>query len=162
MYKQGKLANMWTVVLIVFFGIFFLSALSYTAGILTDKNVAGDINLSEDSLSYIVDINNLTSEGSTNVEDFKPTKEELEDPILFNTNESSGNEKDFAIEFYTTKEKGSSIRGKVQAFFEIPQKTFRLLRIPTGEAGWIIDIIGWISGIIMLLAAINLWKGGSS
>ena len=161
MYKSGKLANTWTIVIIVFVFMLFLSGLAYTSSILVDKNVAGDINLSESSLSYIADINNLTGDGSTDVADFKPTKEELEDPILFNTNESSGNEKDFAIEFYTTKEEGSSIREKIQTIYEIPQKTFRLIRIPTGDLGWFIDIVGWLLGIIMILAMINLWKGGS-
>lgn len=162
MYKSGKLANTWTLVIIVFVFMMFLGALAYTGSILTDKNLSGDINLSESSLSYIADINNLTGDGSTNIDDFKPTKDELEDPILFNTNESSGNEKDFAIEFYTTKEEGSSIREKIQTIYEVPQKTLRLIKIPTGELGWFIDIIGWLLTIGMVLAMINLWKGGSS
>jgi len=160
-YKTGKLTSTWSLVIIVFVFILFVSALGYMADIFTDKNVKGDINLTTDSLEYIIQIKNLTGDGNTNISNYKPTEEELKDPVLFSTNESSGNLKDYAIEFYTTKEKGSSVRSKIQALFSIPSKTWALLRIPTGNLSWFIDIVGWLLGIVIILALINLWKKGA-
>jgi len=161
LYKKAKLTNAWTLILIVFVFIIFIGGLVLSADMLSDQYEKGKINLSAGSQSYINKVYNVSGKESISFDEFKVSEEAQADPILWNSNESSGNPKDFAVEFYTTKEKSAPIRGKLQILYSIPSNILELANIPLGDLSFLIDTIGWLISVAIVITLINLWKGGS-
>lgn len=139
-----------------YIGILFLFALLVGGlTILGNELLENDnTNLDNTSVEYIATLNGI------NISDYQGEEDTQEDPILITGNGTQGNPKDESLEFLFAKEKGFSLELTIKRIFNLPSFIlYDLLRLPKAEWSWITDIVGWLLGIVVVIAVVYFARG---
>lgn len=146
-----KITNVETYLFILFGFAILVSGLSILGSELIQNDNA---NLDNDSIEYIATINGI------DLSEYNSTIQDQENPVLITGNESSGNPKDDSLDFLFAKEKGFDIELTIKRIFGLPKFVLvDLLRLPLGQWGWLINIIGWLLGATVVIALVYFVRG---
>lgn len=141
-----------------YFGIIFIAFLAIT-GIILAGNETGNnsnSNLDNDSVDYILGLQGI------NRSDVARNPSYQEASLLVNENFTQGNPKDYALDFQFAKEKGITFENSVKLIFSLPSTVlFDVLRLPRVSYEWIIDLLGWLLGLLVGIAVINYARKGT-
>lgn len=111
-------------------------------------------NLDNASIAYIAEINGL------NLSQYNVTEMELEGNSLYLVNDTSTNERTFALEFIYAQEEASKIRTFIQNVYNLPKTfLFKILKLPEPEWAWIMDVLNLLLWIAVLLGIYFLIRG---
>jgi len=113
-----------------------------------------EAQLDDDSFIYIAELNGL------DLSQYNVTQDQIEDPIGFEPNVSSGNPKDYALDFLYGKEKGTIIGNTIKDIYSFPSTVLELLfRRNLGDWKFVIDSITWIFNLGILISVILFIRG---
>lgn len=148
--------DMWTILGILFiFGFSMFIILDFST-ILSNKDAEGDLDLTNDTLLYIAAIN---LNPNFNLTDYQSNKAEQEDPVVFKTNSSEGNPKDFAIEYLEGKERASGYTNTLKRLYDMPTTILLLIGFPESDFKNAISGVFWLLGFVIALSLYWFFRG---
>lgn len=153
--KQGKsLMNVYALAGIIFVVVLFIVMIKTLGGYWLEKDLEGDISLTNDSIDYLGQINKI------NTTKYHATKEQLEDPIVGTGNATGGNTKDFALEFFWSQEKYGGLINFAKTVYDLPSLVIvDIFRLPAEDFRWLIDTVVYFLTIVILIMALYIIRG---
>lgn len=146
-----QMTNVSTYIGILFLFVVLVGGLTLLA---TETRLNDNSNLDNDSIEYIAALEGI------DISEYQRTQSQQENSILITGNESAGNPKDDSLSFLFQKEKGFNIELTIKRIFGMPSFILvDLLRLPLNQWNWIINIIGWVLGLMITIAIIYLVTG---
>lgn len=146
-----KLTNVETYLIILFLFAILVSGLTWLGN---EAAVNPNADLDNDSIEYIATLNGI------DLSDYQQSESELESSILATGNYSQGNPKDESIDFLFAKEKGSKVELAIKRFFSLPSFIIGdLFRLPINNFKWLIDLFGWLVGLLIIIALVYFARG---
>lgn len=142
--------NVWTYLGIIFIFSIAIAIILNFASFLGQQHINGVIDLPVSQQEYILKLQNV------NISNLNATDAEIEDPISYTYNSSSGTPKDFSIEFLFAQEKSLTIREKIQYVYSMPSIILYMLGLPVTEFQFLVNAILWLIATGIFIAIIFL------
>lgn len=151
MSKKGSYLNVWTYLIVLFVVVIFIAGVQYSGRDLIQSN---QTNLDNDSLLYILQVNNV------DVSNFTSSQSVQEDPLTFDPDQGAKNPKDYALDFLYAKEKFTGVINGAKLVFNVPSViVYTIFRFNAQQFSWVLNILGWLLGLILLIAGVFIVRG---
>lgn len=147
--KAIATTNVWFFIGVLFIFSLFIGGIQQIGSSLLERDLSGQISLSNDSVTYATELLRI------NTSSYRATKEQLEDPITYNENESEGTPKDFSIQFFFAKERATGITGTIKNIYNLPSYIlYTILQLPQTEFTFIVSTIIWLLGLAVTISIV--------
>jgi hypothetical protein len=126
-------------------------------------------NLDNDSIDYIASLQGVNAtqfQASSNpntpniISQYQKNITSIQTSATQSGNNTQGTSKDYSLEFFWAQDKSASFEAIIKTTFNIPSYILgTLFRLPVNNFSWILNILGWLMGLLILMSVIFFIRG---
>jgi hypothetical protein len=152
-------------------GVLFIFAVLVGALVMVGNDILlnPNSNLDNDSIDYIASLQGVNAsqfQASTNpntpqvIVQYQSNISSIQSSVTGNENNTQGSPKDYSLEFFWAQDKSAGFEAIIKTIFNVPSYLLgTLFRLPIQSFSWILNILGWLMGLLITISVIFFIRG---